>query len=115
MSSIVSFYDEMINNIINNLLAYDTQDILIIINYLYCILITNVDGLQIIKDITDKLSKNKNINDSCKLNIGKVAAKNEYNVIRGRRQLIHLEAFIKEIIFILNKYNNPKNNILLKE
>ena len=72
------------------------------------IMITNITGSQIIKDIINKLLENKNINEECKLNIIEVAAKFEHNLIRGRREIIHLEAFIAGIIYILNKFNNEK-------
>lgn len=109
--SYITSYDEMINTIINNLITCNVQDIFIIRNYSYNIMITNISGSQIIKDIINKLFENKNINDSCKLNIVEIAAKFEHNLIRGRREINHLEAFIAGIMFVLIEYNNPQKNL----
>jgi hypothetical protein len=68
-------------------------------------MITNIPGSQIIKDITNNLFQNKNIPYMCKLNIAETAAKFEHNLIRGRREIIHLESFISGIMFILNENN----------
>lgn len=97
-------YDETIRHIIAKLLPCNVQCILEIRNLLYNIMITNVSGSQIIKDLINELFKT-NISEQCKLNIVEIAAKFEHNLIRGRREIIHLEAFIAGLIYILMEQN----------
>lgn len=108
-------YDIIINEIIKLLLTCNVNAILDIRLLLYNIMITNITGTQIIKDIIKKLFNNKDIRDECKINIAEVAAKFEHNLIRGRREIIHLEGFIAGLMYVLNKYNKiEKNNNLIK-
>jgi replication factor C subunit 3/5 len=101
-------YDIIINEIIKLLLTCDVNAILDIRSLLYNIMITNITGTQIIKDIIKKLFNNKDIKDECKINIAEVSAKFEHNLIRGRREIIHLEGFIAGLMYVLNKYNKVK-------
>ena len=99
-------YDKTINEIIKKLLICDITTIADIRTLLYNIMITNVSGTQIIKDIMQQLFNCKKVNDDCKLNIVEVAAKFEHNLIRGRREIIHLEGFITGLMYVLNKYSH---------
>ena len=98
-------YNKTIKEIIDLLLTCNVDALLDIRLLLYNIMITNITGSQIIKDIVRKLFNNNSINDNCKLNMAEVAAKFEHNLIRGRREIIHLEGFIAGLIYVLNKYN----------
>ena len=96
-------YDIAINKIINYILTINISNITHIRNILYDIMITNIAGSQIIKDITENLLVSKTILDDNKLNIIEIATKYEHNLIRGRREIIHLEAFIVNIIHLFTK------------
>ena len=98
-------YDMITNEIIKLLLTCNCNAILDIRLLLYNIMITNITGTQIIKDIIKKLFNNKSIIEECKINIAEVAAKFEHNLIRGRREITHLEGFIAGLMYVLNKYN----------
>lgn len=98
-------YDIIINKIIKLLLTCNVNAILDIRLLLYNIMITNITGTQIMKDIVKKLFNNANIIEECKINIAEVAAKFEHNLIRGRREIIHLEGFVAGLMYVLNKYN----------
>lgn len=98
-------YDKIIKEIIDILLTCHVDAILNIRILLYDIMITNITGTQIIKDIVNRLYSNINLTDNCKMNIAEVAAKFEHNLIIGRREINHLEAFIAGTIYVLNKYN----------
>ena len=79
---------------------------------LYNIMITNVDSTRIIRDIMLSLCKNSEIPSECKYQIIEIASKFEHNLIRGRREITHLEAYIIKIIKILLQYYY-KHNIKL--
>ena len=96
-------YDEAIEEIIELLLKKKVNSIIEINTYLYNIMITNIPGSQIIKDIVKKLFERDDINEKSKFYIAEIAAKCEHNLIKGRREIIHLDLFISGIIHILFK------------
>jgi replication factor C subunit 3/5 len=105
-------YDEVVNDIVDNLITTDLELISNIRELLYKIMITNINGTHIVKDITDKLLENERITYDCKMKIAELAASFEHNLIRGRREIIHLEAFVTGIMNILhfsNLYGNKKS------
>ena len=73
---------------------------------LYNIMITNINGTHILKDILNKLCDNEDIPDECKYEIINIAAHYEHNLIRGRRNITHLEAPILKIMKLLYDYEN---------
>lgn len=77
---------------------------LFIRDLIYNIMITNISGSRILKDILNKLCDNTDIPDECKYEILHNIAYYEHNLIRGRRNIIHLEAPIIKIMRILNNY-----------
>jgi replication factor C subunit 3/5 len=101
----ITSYDEIITNIMNLLLVGKINTLLLIRPLLYNIMITNITGSQIIKDIIKGLLDNDKVNDQTKINMIECAAKFEYNLIRGRREIQDLEGFIAGLLCILNKYN----------
>jgi len=104
-------YDEAIDDIVGKLLTRDINVVVDIRVSLYNIMITNIVGSQIIKDIIRNLFDRKDINETCKFYISDLAAKCEHNLIKGRREIIHLDPFIISIICILGKYNKKIENI----
>jgi len=98
-------FEYIINQIIKNIMSLDLKSIYVIRELLYKIMITNINGTQIIKEIVNKLLKLNNINNECKYEIVKNSAIYEHNLILGRREIIHLEAFITSIMYCLYKLN----------
>lgn len=95
-------YDKSINKITNLLLTGVSSNELEIKNHVYNIMITNINGTKIIKDIVNSILASKDINEKYKLGIAEVAAKYEHNMIRGRREIIHIEAFLFGVMAIIN-------------
>lgn len=87
-------YEKKIKEIVNKLLMNDINLIIDIRLILYNIMITNISGTSIIKDITKQLFNHNDFYVQCKINIAEIAAKFEHNLIKGRREIKHLEAFI---------------------
>lgn len=106
-------YDEVINDIIENIMTTDLKLIIVVRDLLYKIMITNISGTYIIKEIVDKMMENEGITYDCKIKIAELAAEFEHNLIRGRREIIHLEAFVTGIMYILHfskLYNKKLKN-----
>lgn len=74
-----------------------------IINIFYKILITNISGSLIIKDVMMKLCELDAINENKKYEIVITSAKYESRLIKGRREIIHLQGFLCKIMQILKK------------
>ena len=72
---------------------------------LYDIMITKINETVILKDILNELLDNNSIPMESKYLIVESASKYEFNLIRKRREIIHLEGFIQNVIYIL--YNDP--------
>lgn len=71
---------------------------------LYNIMITNISGTRIMRDLLNKLCENVDVPDECKHGIIEAVSYFEHNIIRGRRHIIHLEALIIKIMEILYEY-----------
>jgi replication factor C subunit 3/5 len=103
-------YDEVIEEITKLILTTNMIQIITIRDLLYKIMITNITGSQIIKDIVKALLNNPSISVDNKIDIVQLSAKYEHNLIRGRRQIIHLEAFITHTIAALKNKKKLINN-----
>lgn len=86
-------YDETINKIVNNILSANTTKLQEIRNLVYNLLITNFSGSKIIFDVMTNICKKK-LPEKVKYFIRENAAKYEHNLVRGRREIIHIEAFV---------------------
>lgn len=86
----------------------DKDDVVFIRDLIYNIMITNISGSKIIKDLTDNLCDNPNIPDDCKYEIIRIMALYEYNIPRSRRFIVHVEAAIIEIMQMLYLYEQNK-------
>ncbi len=69
-------------------------------------MITNISGTQIIKDLVKQLLDRHDISFECKIDIPEISARFEHSLIRGRREIIHLEAFINGVMYTLAKSQN---------
>ncbi len=101
-------YDASIKKIFDKLLSNDLEEILSIRILIYNIMITNITGIQIMRDVLKKILKSDKVNETCKLNVAEIGAKYSHNLTRCRREIIHLEAFIVGVMDVFYKYNNPK-------
>jgi replication factor C subunit 3/5 len=95
-------YDKVIKNITELILTCSIIKANDIRNQIYNIMITNISGTKIMKDIVKTIFQSKIVNEKGKLNLAEVAAKYEHNLITGRREIIHLEAFIFGIMTVLS-------------
>lgn len=103
-----TLYESSIKAIFDKLISNDLEEILAIRLLIYNIMITNITGIQIMRDILKKILKSPKVNETCKLNVAEIAAKYSHNLTRCRREIIHLEAFIVGVMNVFNKYDEKK-------
>lgn len=111
----VTEYDIILVNLVNIILKCDLENISEIRNILYNIMITNIDGTIIISNILHEIIK-RDLSEAAKCKIINAAAKYDHNIIRGRREIIHLEGFIITIMHIIytEKKSKNKKNLSIK-
>ena len=71
---------------------------------IYNIMITNISGSKILRDIGNKLCENIDIPDECKYKIIYYIAYYEHNMVKCRRSIMHIEAPIIKIMNTLYEY-----------
>ena len=99
-------YDEAIQHIIKLIMSCNLKKIEDIRDIFFNIWITNYEGIKIIRDIIKKIAKSENLSEECKLNIIVKVSEIEYNMFRGRREIIHFDSFITHVIKIIDEHNN---------
>ena len=114
-NKIYNTYEEGINTIINEIINIKNNKIINenfpinipkIREYIYKMYVTNISLNIIIKDILKNiLFHNKDISNEQINDIINSASEFEYRLSKKRRDIIHLEAFVINIIFILTKKN----------
>ena len=112
-NKIYNSYEEGINRIVNEIISIKNNKIINyaypinipkIREYIYKMYVTNISLNIIIKDILKNiLILNKDINNKQINDIINSASEFEYRLSKKRRDIIHLEAFVINIIFILIK------------
>lgn len=101
-------YSDIINQITLLIMQGNIRNILKIRELIYNIIITNINGDTIIKDITFNLCHNENLSSDIKYQIIEISSKYEHNIVRGRRDIMHLDAFICHLISILKPEEHIK-------
>jgi len=94
-------YEETILMIFNLIKNGKNANILVIRELIYTILITNISGTDIIVNLVEKLLNSTKINNEDKYKIIEKATYFEHKLIKGRREIIHLEGFIQSVLKIL--------------
>lgn len=98
----VTEYSKTINNIIELIIDGKLDNIKLIKELLFHLMITNFSGSIILRDILNCicLSNNKKFNDNNKQKIISKGAEIEYRLIKKRREIIHFTSFI---LFAINE------------
>jgi len=91
-------YDKILNEMIDLITQAKIENIFQIREIIYKIMITNISGTQIIIDVVNKLLLDPKVPDKCKYNIVEFGAKYEHTLIIGRREIIHLDTFIINVL-----------------
>lgn len=104
----INVYQKEINIIIDMILECDLMNMEKIRDTIYKIIITNISDIKIMKDILDSLLDSDKLSEDIKHDIIHIASDAEFNLMRGRRKIVHLEAFIQRILHclkIIHKFN----------
>jgi replication factor C subunit 3/5 len=102
-------YDEAIDSLIKLILTCNLKKIEEIRDIFFNIWITNYEGIKIMRDIVKKIANNDELPDECKLKILVKISSIEYNMLRGRREIIHFDSFVVHIMEIIHNYNVSKH------
>jgi replication factor C subunit 3/5 len=94
-------YDIAINEIVSKIKKPSIDHIKTIRNINYDLIVTNINGTNIITDILDKLIEDETITDECKFEIVNQAALAEHCLIQGRREAKHIERFIVNVMYCI--------------
>ena len=96
-------YDVAIDNIIDMIIECNLSNMEKIRDMLFNIMITNYEGVKILRDIENKIIKLNILSDTCKINIIIKASEIEHNLIRGRRDIIHFDSFITQTMKLIQR------------
>ena len=97
-------YDDIVKVIVDKyIISGNIKNIIAIRELLYKIMITNIPGSKIIKDILNYILVHSNITPMAKIDIVEIASKYEHRLVLCRREIMHLEAFIECVIMIIKK------------
>lgn len=99
-------YESAIKLIVNHILSKNIDEIITIRKIFYDITTTNINGTQILKDILFNILDEKSITFEQKIKIIEISALIEHNLVRHRRDIMHLEYYINSLIYILYKNVN---------
>ena len=101
-------YDDAIKQIVQMIMDCNLCKIEDIRDIFFNIWITNYEGVKIIRDIIKNLIIKTELNETCKINIIIKTSEIEYNLLRGRREVIHFDDFVVNTMKIINNHKNAQ-------
>jgi DNA polymerase III delta prime subunit len=93
--------ERAIEKLIDLILEKSITNITAIRTILFNLMITNIKGTNSLIDIVDKIIKRPDISNIAKTRVVNISAEMEYNMIRGRREIIHFDNFIMQLYDII--------------
>jgi len=104
-------YIQTIKKLIDLIMQAKLENVQIIRNMLYSVMITNYDETTILRDVIEELCLHPDLSEKIKYEIVKCGGKVDYHMVKGRRQMLQFDAFIISTIKIINdeKINTVKN------
>ena len=98
-------YDTAIKLIVKLIMSCDLKNIEEIRDIFFNIWITNYEGTKIIKDVLKTLINSNKLNEECIINIILKTSEIEYNMMRGRREIIHFDSFVVNVMKLITVSN----------
>lgn len=98
-------YFDSLDEIIKLLLKPLLNNVIVIRNIIFKLIITNFTGTMIIRDLLDRVCINENITDQAKQKIFQECVEFEYQLVKGRREIIQIDAIIITIMRIIHEEN----------
>lgn len=112
----ITNYDIAIKRIVKMIMERKISKIENIRDAFFHLTITNFNPIEIIKRILNSLIKKKDISEKSKMNIIQSSSEIEYKLLRGRRDVIHFEYWITNIIDNLRRddlVHNSRKKLLV--
>lgn len=106
----VTNYNIAIDKIVKMIMTCNIKMIEEIRHTFFNIWITNYEGVRIIKDVLRKIISSKELSEQCKANIVIRSSEIEYNMLRGRREIIHFDSFVISVMKLIQDFNNNTKN-----
>jgi replication factor C subunit 3/5 len=100
----VTNYTEAINKITSLIISKNIDKIEDIRDIFFNISITNYDGVYIMRDVLKQIINCTKLSEICKSYIIIKTAEIEYNMLCGRREIVHFDAFVVSAMRIIHKY-----------
>lgn len=101
-------YCDSLQEIIKLILEADLSNVLEIRNIIHNLMITNFDGTTIMSDLVDAMCCNDNISDTSKQKIVQTCSEFEYQLVKGRRDIIQFDGLITTIMRIIYESKKKK-------
>lgn len=97
----ITNYTEGIKQLTKLILSKDIKQIEIIRDIFFNICITTYEGAQVMCDILKLIIQNTHITEQCKANIIIKTVEIEHNMVCGRREIVHFDAFVIYVMKII--------------
>lgn len=102
-------YHESLQNMVSIIKECNVENVYDLRESLYNIMITNINASRIISDLLCFILRDMDIGEEAKCDIIMLTGRTDYNLIRGRREIINLENYLIGIMDILEKSKVSKN------
>lgn len=96
-----TLFEQIIVCIVNLIESHDLLKIMYIRMLISTLITTNIDSTTIIKSIMEEMLQ-RNISETNKIKIIEITSTFEHSLIRGRREMVHFDAFINHAMEILS-------------
>jgi replication factor C subunit 3/5 len=97
-------YNIAIEKMVEMIMYREINNIEDIRDIFFNIWITNYEGVKIIRDILRQIIDSDKLSEQCKANIIIRTSEIEYNILRGRREIIHFDSFVLNIMKIIQDH-----------
>ncbi|VBB18308.1 replication factor C small subunit [Yasminevirus sp. GU-2018] len=98
-------YNVAIDKMVGMIMDCDIHTIEEIRDTFFNIWITNYEGVKIVRDILRQIISSDELSEQCKANIVIRTSEIEYNILRGRREIIHFDSFVVSVMKLIQDYN----------
>jgi replication factor C subunit 3/5 len=107
------YYDSL-NKIVNLILEPKLANVITIRGIIFTLMITNFTGTTIMRDLLDYICMNPNITDIAKQKIVQECVEFEYQLVKGRREIIQFDAVITTAMKIIHEEKGLVKGAIIK-
>jgi replication factor C subunit 3/5 len=98
----ITSHDEIIREIVNIMISGKLDNFKNVREHFHKLMITNFDGVSIIRDILNTICTINCLSDDIKQKIVYIGSKTDYKMVKGRREIIQFDDFIISVLKIIN-------------